>query len=627
MELNVLNLKVFNLMEEVRREMSEKTNKYFCYLFREGVDPYNKEKTIEKGYLFPGKTPIIYFSKSENKDKKYNNIYLTFTEDDGRLLLEKKEANVENVISSIETQILNRKESLDNYFNSTTFDDFCKTIKIIKEQYKLIKDDSNNPGYYIAEEQNESNQGDKGLSGTGYNKNEKLPMNLILYGPPGTGKTYHTVDKALDRLLSKNELDKLLEGKKTEGEKRKAKVDRFNELKSQGRIVFTTFHQSMSYEDFIEGIKPETDEDGNVTYEVKPGIFKQLCEKANPPQQDNFEEAWEDLVGILNNQTITIQNISKTGSFEIKLCPNGTSVRITTDSSLTFSHDQLYRVYKGMPGTPAGGYDNYRKAIINEMKSSCGLKDYKAFNEQSGENSTKKPYVLIIDEINRGNVANIFGELITLIEEDKRLTPGKTNIYTVELPYSNEEFGVPSNLYIIGTMNTADRSVEALDTALRRRFSFEEMMPKPELLENRIVNVDNHDYDLSKLLNIINKRLEVLKDREHQIGHSYFMKVVTEAQLTSVFFDKIIPLLQEYFYGDYEKIQLVLGDGFVKGEKTSVTFANNKSFEGLPEQVYSIIDYNSENSDGFDLSYALKKLMNIDEKKDETTTITTSENV
>jgi len=213
--------------------------------------------------------------------------------------------------------------------------------------------------------------------------------------------------------------------------------------------------------------------------------------------------------------------------------------------------------------------------------------------------------VLIIDEINRGNVANIFGELITLIEEDKRLTPGKTNIYTVELPYSNKEFGVPSNLYIIGTMNTADRSVEALDTALRRRFSFEEMMPKPELLKDYNIKNSGGDFcTFENILNTINSRIEVLKDRDHLIGHSYFMikdkdgndikelnlgNQVHSDILKNIFFDKIIPLLQEYFYGDYEKILMVLGNGFVEEKSPENKFAGNKTYDGLPEKVYHIV--------------------------------------
>lgn len=316
--------------------------------------------------------------------------------------------------------------------------------------------------------------------------NSDFPLNQILFGPPGTGKTYNTVNMALDIVCP-------IEGSQWEKEQRKDARDKYQEMLAAGRIVFVTFHQSMSYEDFIEGIKPKT-EDGKITYEVKDGIFKKLCEKAKD-----------------NNTQIT-QN-----------------------------------------------------------------------------------YVMIIDEINRGNVANIFGELISLIEDDKRL--GASEELCAELPYSHTIFGVPKNVYIIGTMNTADRSVEALDSALRRRFTFKEMMPKSELVpeENKVRSI----------FKIINQRIEVLKDREHQIGHSYFMGVNSEEGLKAVIYDKIIPLLQEYFYGDYEKIQLVLGEGFVKKDSASVKFAGDKSGDFEVSEVYRIVPKDKCNMDE-----AIGKLLN-----------------
>ena len=230
---------------------------------------------------------------------------------------------------------------------------------------------------------------------------------------------------------------------------------------------FVTFHQSFSYEDFVEGIKPRLDEgETEVAFEIKDGIFKKLCIKAEADPKNN--------------------------------------------------------------------------------------------------------YAIFIDEINRGNVSAIFGELITLIEDDKRL--GATNELRVKLPYSKRELGVPSNLYIIGTMNTADRSVEALDTALRRRFSFSEIMPNPSLLEE----IQFNGFNLAEVLKTINERIEVLLDRDHTIGHSYFLKIKNGdiESLKSVFKNNIFPLLQEYFYHDYEKIALILGEGFVRvKENQTVKFA------------------------------------------------------
>lgn len=205
------------------------------------------------------------------------------------------------------------------------------------------------------------------------------------------------------------------------------------------------------------------------------------------------------------------------------------------------------------------GWEGYFTGVFNLLK-----KDYNL--QISKEDNENKNFVLIIDEINRGNVSSIFGELITLIEKDKRL--GKSEAITLTLPYSKKPFGVPPNVYIIGTMNTADRSVEALDTALRRRFSFQEIVPNSVLLEE----VNYKEINLSLLLSTINDRIEFLIDKDHQIGHSYFLNIQSFYDLVETFKDRIIPLLEEYFYGDFGKIGLVLGSSFVKQKQSK----NNK---------------------------------------------------
>lgn len=216
-----------------------------------------------------------------------------------------------------------------------------------------------------------------------------------------------------------------------------------------------------------------------------------------------------------------------------------------------------------------------KKAIIETL----GNTDYTAENA--------KQYVLIIDEINRGNVSQIFGELITLIEDDKRL--GKKEALKATLPYSKEEFGVPCNVHIIGTMNTADRSVEALDFALRRRFSFKEIMPKPDELKTTSDGID-----LSEMLKVMNKRLTILKDSDHTIGHAWLWNITNIEQLKLVFGNKILPLLKEYFYNDYEKLGLVLGDAFfTKHELVSDSvFASFSGGNGLAGQYDQSWQYN-----------------------------------
>lgn len=239
--------------------------------------------------------------------------------------------------------------------------------------------------------------------------------------------------------------------------------------------------------------------------------------------------------------------------------------------------------------------NNNLKIDSPKNKTYNELIDHYAINKNS-INDENKNVVLIIDEINRGNVSSIFGELITLIEESKRL--GADDQYVVQLPYSKELFAVPKNLIIIGTMNTADRSIEALDTALRRRFEFKEMPPNYDILS--IISNDTKKISLGKLLNKINDRLEILLSKDHKIGHAYFIGIDDISKLNKAFKNKIIPLLEEYFYNDYSKIKMILGDNFISRSNSSyIDFHLSDNDDSIYEEnkvIYNIInkDYTIE---------------------------------
>lgn len=405
-----------------------------------------------------------------------------------------------------------------------------------------------------------SNNGEKEMSVFEANK-EKNELNTILYGPPGTGKTFNTMAYAVAICEGKN----VSEIKNEVHDDYGSVKDRYDALKEAGRIEFVTFHQSYGYEDFIEGIKPDLDDStGELKYKLEAGCFKSFCDKVF----GNFEEAWVNLCDKLDDEEkefLEIPYISdetKTFPIEWNASHNGLKAK---GAHRFFNKKQLENVYKKEPGVKKRGHDNYRKAIVKFMQKECGLKEY---NGNEKNETLNKAHVFVIDEINRGNISKIFGELITLIEPSKRL--GEKESMKVTLPCSGDEFGVPNNVYILGTMNTADRSIAMMDAALRRRFNFVEMMPdtsESSPLNGKIIE----GIDICKMLMTINKRIEYLYDREHTIGHAFFIGINDFAGLSSVFRNKVIPLLQEYFYDDYERIRLVLGDDGKSEEHQFVT--------------------------------------------------------
>ena len=481
-----------------------------------------------------------------------------------------------------------------------------------------------------------------------------VELNTILYGPPGTGKTYHTAIYAVAIIENK----KLAE---VAAEEYDEVLTRYNEYKKGGKIAFTTFHQSYGYEEFIEGIKPivTTEEDeskSDVQYAVASGIFKNFCDKA--VRRKSISQVAD--YGLNESPNIWKVSLEGTGDNPTRTeCLNNDHIRIGWDAygkditdETDFSTDGgkkpinafinrmrigdiVLSCYSATTidaiGVITGDYEwhdeypHYKRLrkvnwIVKNVKENIMditdgttmtlssvyrfanitlddvLKIVEKYNvEEVISTDAHDNYVFIIDEINRGNISKIFGELITLIEPSKRI--GAAEEMTAILPYSAKPFGVPNNVYIIGTMNTADRSIATIDTALRRRFFFKEMLPNPSVLENVYVE----DVSISEMLDLINKRISVLYDREHTIGHAYFMPLKanpTVDALARIFENNIIPLLQEYFYEDYEKIRLVLGDNH-KGEDAQFVIAKSNDYVSLFGNVDVGLD------DGF--SYEINK--------------------
>ena len=439
--------------------------------------------------------------------------------------------------------------AIENVDTFTTLD-YTSLLNALTNVYHLTYEK-----FYKNTENNQQNNSDnEGYKMTDDDKKLTYPLNQILYGPPGTGKTYGVVRKALE----------IIEGNASDNR------SKFKEYVEKGQIKFITFHQSYGYEEFVEGIKAETKND-NVSYKIEDGAFKSICKRANGDKillkdakeeltEDGFKKLYKNYVDKLpifsNNmygkilETPTDKQpfyLYKNNQFSILVKPQN------SNDPKTISCDKLI---KDIFHNDNYGMPSYEPVIIQDILG----QEYESYKA----NHINQNYILIIDEINRGNISKIFGELITLIEPSKRL--GADDEIMVELPYSKEKFGVPSNLYIIGTMNTADRSIALMDTALRRRFEFVEMMPEYDTLNETIIEGIN----VGEMLKTINERIEYLYDRDHTIGHAYFINVSDLKTLANVFKNKILPLLQEYFYDDWEKIRLVLGDSqFIKEKKSA----------------------------------------------------------
>ncbi len=438
------------------------------------------------------------------------------------------------------------------------------------------------------------------------------PRNVILYGPPGTGKTYATRRRALELILGAETIRDMRD------DKLKALYD---EKTRDGQIELVTFHQSYGYEEFVEGIRPVLHEgaDSEVRYELHDGVFKRMALRAaaeglrTEAVEPDFDELWETLTRQLAEEDGSVATSQSSKTYKLELSSRGNvlvrpcevdkdgNVKNVADTHQVASRDnaKIYWKFRAEIG-PEPDKLSYEKttALFTREKGGSGGNHYTALwlvyaqlfalsrgfagrraeivdrrarvqqaLDKPGPTTTfsfsaKSPqFVLIVDEINRGNMSKIFGELITLIEADKRLT-AKNELKPL-LSYSpSHRFAVPPNLHVLGTMNTADRSIALMDVALRRRFTFEELMPNKEVIRAELTKEGAAPplVDLVvDLFGALNDRIRFLYDRDHQLGHSYFLEVRDLESLRGVILDRVLPMLQEYFYGAWDKICIVLG--------------------------------------------------------------------
>jgi hypothetical protein len=475
-------------------------------------------------------------------------------------------------------------------------------------------------------------------------------LNTILYGPPGTGKTFETAKRAV----------LICDGRAPV--QREEVMKRYDELYRERRIEFVTFHQSYSYEEFIEGLRPDTGTDEDGPQEVKsagfrlvakPGVLKRIAERARQrPAKSDKQTDYSDrrIFKVSLGQASNPEDDDiRTEAYEKGLISLGYGGLIDWSDPKYNTYEAVHKRWREEPGEQDATGKNPNIEMLNQLRNNMrpgdiiiasqgnrrvravGIVDgpysydpkakhphrrkvqwrwkaddesgievadvyssnfsqqsiyqlfhnkvnwdnLRAYLEPAASNTPHPPHVLIIDEINRANISKVLGELITLLEEDKRV--GALNELTVTLPYSGDRFSLPSNLHIVATMNTADRSIALLDTALRRRFRFEELPPRPDALSHIVID----GLGLDSILEAINKRLEWYLGSDHLIGHGYFTSVASLEQLDEVIANKIIPLLREYFHEDLSRVRAILGggDAFLRREKISAPPGVDTAYE------------------------------------------------
>lgn len=469
----------------------------------------------------------------------------------------------------------------------------------LREELKSALEKTNLSKYPLMEKNMDNNMSSSSLLD---NLAEQLKhsRNLILHGAPGTGKTY----------LAKQIAEKM--GAETN---------------------FVQFHPSYDYTDFVEGLRPiKSEADRQIGFERKDGVFKKFCERALLAMNvslvsDNFEQVWEKVVDYLNeNNFMDIPLLTGKSTFRVELNENGDGLATRTyenddykkgewiqGKSKFYNKEQLYNIYKGLPGIPSRGHDNYRKAVIEHWKKNFGLVDYSV--KEKSENETVKPFIFIIDEINRGELSKIFGELFYAIDPGYRISfddlkkhrSGEKKIHTIRTQYANLEtsgnefdkalwandyghFFVPENVYIIGTMNDIDRSVDSMDFAFRRRFAFKEITAAAtqSMLDEKTDENGNKSGLPHEIADEAKNRMSALNDAiskncglpsSYHIGGAYFLKLKefegdTETKFKNLWEYHLSGLLREYLRGS-------------ENEKENLASLKNAYFETEAENGFS----------------------------------------
>ena len=559
-EIRDISKQIYDFLCEIRKEKPELT-------FRTRT---KNDARKRKGYIFQGNSGYIAvpFYKGNSANNKTGCVLYVVKNDENyiELVADKNRIEdaeiIEEIAQRIDRAFEMKYEKIDNkhllkyyyYFSKKNdIDNLKKFVSEIIPIIDIIVNDINNKSRIkkISTDEFEGKyrvynfvNNNKSIFSDCLNLLEKN-KNLVLTGAPGVGKTYLANNIA------------------------KALVGDGNEINN--RIVKIQFHPSYDYTDFIEGLRPLKSKDGedkSITFERLDGQLKEICKKAIQSsvtdEVDNFYDCMKlFLEDIQNNRESRFSVSTKGGKkWEFKTNMAGDGF-VTTDSNTSYisiNFEQLYNVYKGFPGVPMGGNDYYRKLILEMLKKDYNLKEYKKGKDIENE---KNKYVLIIDEINRGDISKIFGEAFTLIESDKRKSEFKIKTQYQNLVPASDEFGegfyIPSNLYIIGTMNDIDRSVESIDFAMRRRFSWVNIDPSDT--QEEMWKGKSWAYKASERLENLNNfisELDVLGEK-YLIGPSYFLNLKGESEedFKNLWLNHIHPLLSEYLRGSDNKTELL----------------------------------------------------------------------